>query len=143
MTDRYFGKYRGMVLNNVDPMQQGRLQVQVPDVTGLVPSSWAMPCVPVAGLQSGMMALPIIGSGVWIEYEQGNPDPSRAVGTRAGNGPPPVPRSVDLPGASGHLFVPMYQLKSNLNRGEVKERKIRCTHKGAPVLETVFRLEAV
>jgi len=75
--------------------------------------------------------------------EQGNPDPSRAVGTRAGNGPPPVPRSVDLPGASGHLFVPMYQLKSNLNRGEVKERKIRCTHKGAPVLETVFRLEAV
>lgn len=74
MTGKYYGKYRGMVLNNVDPMQQGRLQVQVPDVAGLVPASWAMPCVPVAGLQNGMMALPIIGSGVWVEFEQGNAD---------------------------------------------------------------------
>lgn len=74
MTEKYFGKYRGMVLNNVDPMQQGRLQVQVPDVAGLAPTSWAMPCVPIAGLQNGMMALPIIGSGVWVEFEQGNAD---------------------------------------------------------------------
>ena len=71
---RYYGKYRGMVLNNVDPLQQGRLQVQVPDVAGLVPASWAMPCVPIAGVQNGMMALPTIGSGVWVEFEQGNPD---------------------------------------------------------------------
>ena len=74
MTQKYYGKYRGMVLNNIDPMQQGRLQVQVPDVAGLAPASWAMPCVPLAGLQNGMMALPVIGSGVWIEFEQGNPD---------------------------------------------------------------------
>lgn len=74
MTQKYFGKYRGMVLNNIDPMQQGRLQVQVPDVAGLAPASWAMPCVPLAGLQNGMMALPVIGSGVWVEFEQGNPD---------------------------------------------------------------------
>jgi len=74
---------------------------------------------------------------------QGNPDPSKAVGTRAGGGPPPVPSSVDLPGASGHLFVPMYQLKGNLNRGEIKERKISCTHKGTQVLETVFRLQVM
>ncbi len=71
---RYYGKYRGMVLNNIDPMQQGRLQVQVPDVAGLIPVSWAMPCVPVAGIQNGMVALPMIGSGVWVEFEQGNPD---------------------------------------------------------------------
>lgn len=74
MTERYYGKYRGVVLNNVDPLQQGRLQIQVPDVAGLVPTSWAMPCVPLAGLQNGMMALPVIGSGVWAEFEQGNPD---------------------------------------------------------------------
>jgi uncharacterized protein involved in type VI secretion and phage assembly len=71
---RYYGKYRGTVLNNIDPLQQGRLQVQVPDVGGLMPSSWAMPCVPVAGIQNGMVALPVIGSGVWVEFEQGNPD---------------------------------------------------------------------
>jgi len=74
MTERYYGKYRGMVLNNIDPMQQGRLQIQVPDVAGLAPTSWAMPCVPIAGLQNGMVALPLIGSGVWVEFEQGNPD---------------------------------------------------------------------
>ena len=71
---KYYGKYRGVVLNNVDPMQQGRLQVQVPDVTGLSPASWAMPCVPIAGIQSGMVALPVPGSGVWVEFEQGDPD---------------------------------------------------------------------
>jgi uncharacterized protein involved in type VI secretion and phage assembly len=71
---KHYGKYRGVVLNNVDPMQQGRLQVQVPDVTGLPPASWAMPCVPIAGIQTGMVALPIPGSGVWVEFEQGDPD---------------------------------------------------------------------
>jgi uncharacterized protein involved in type VI secretion and phage assembly len=72
--EKYYGKYRGVVLNNVDPMQIGRLMVQVPDVTGLAPSSWAMPCVPIAGIQNGMVAPPIIGSGVWVEFEQGDPD---------------------------------------------------------------------
>lgn len=71
---KYYGKYRGVVLNNVDPMQMGRLMIEVPDVTGLAPSSWAMPCVPIAGIQNGMVALPIIGSGVWVEFEQGDPD---------------------------------------------------------------------
>lgn len=71
---KYYGKYRGVVMNNVDPMQMGRLMVQVPDVAGLAPSSWAMPCVPIAGIQNGMVALPIIGSGVWVEFEQGDPD---------------------------------------------------------------------
>lgn len=74
MTEHYYGKYRGVVLNNVDPMQQGRLQVQVPDVAGLTPVTWALPCVPVAGIQNGMYALPLIGSGVWVEFEQGDPD---------------------------------------------------------------------
>lgn len=70
---KYFGKYRGAVLNNIDPMQEGRLQVQVPDVAGLVPASWAMPCVPLAGINMGMFALPMIGSGVWVEFEHGDP----------------------------------------------------------------------
>jgi uncharacterized protein involved in type VI secretion and phage assembly len=33
-----------------------------------------MPCLPVAGIQMGVYAVPPIGSGVWIEYEQGDPD---------------------------------------------------------------------
>ena len=31
-------------------------------------------CVPFAGIQSGFFAVPDIGSGVWIEFEQGDPD---------------------------------------------------------------------
>ena len=37
-----YGKYRGTVMNNVDPMRIGRLQAAVPDVAGFVPSTWAM-----------------------------------------------------------------------------------------------------
>jgi uncharacterized protein involved in type VI secretion and phage assembly len=70
---KYYGKYRGTVINNLDPMQMGRILVIVPDVS-VIPSSWAMPCVPVAGIQNGMYAVPIIGSGVWVEFEQGDPD---------------------------------------------------------------------
>lgn len=70
----YYGKYRGMVINNADPMQMGRLLVQVPDVMGLVPSSWALPCFPFTGKQMGMWALPQIGAGVWVEFEKGDPD---------------------------------------------------------------------
>ena len=73
-TGKYYGKHRGMVMSNIDPMQMGRLMVQVPDVSSLAPGSWAMPCVPIAGIQNGMFAMPLIGSGVWIEYEQGDPD---------------------------------------------------------------------
>ncbi len=76
MTDQqtYYGKHRGTVVNNLDPMQIGRIQVTVPDVSNFIPSSWAMPCVPIAGKQMGSFLLPQIGSGVWVEFEQGNPD---------------------------------------------------------------------
>ena len=72
--NKYFGKYRGTVLNNADPMQTGRIQVQVPDVLGTTPSSWAMPCVPLAGIQMGIYVVPPVGAGVWVEFEQGDPD---------------------------------------------------------------------
>jgi len=71
---KFYGKYRGTVLNNIDPMQIGRLMVQVPDVGGLIPSSWAMPCFPITGKQMGAYMIPQIGTGVWVEFEQGNPD---------------------------------------------------------------------
>ncbi len=71
---RYYGKYRGTVVNNVDPMQIGRIQAVVPDVSGLIPTSWAMPCLPGAGINTGVFTVPQIGSGVWIEFEQGDPD---------------------------------------------------------------------
>lgn len=71
---KYFGKYRGTVVNNIDPLQIGRILAIVPDVSGVIPTSWAMPCVPIAGKQMGSYFVPQIGAGVWIEFEQGDPD---------------------------------------------------------------------
>jgi len=70
----YFGLYRGTVQNNTDPMGLGRIIALVPDVTGLIPTAWALPCVPVAGPGSGMFVVPDIGASVWIQYEGGSPD---------------------------------------------------------------------
>jgi hypothetical protein len=70
---RFFGKYRGSVLENVDPLFQARLLVSVPDVFGLLSSSWAMPCVPMTGPFAGVFVRPPIGGDVWVEFEQGDP----------------------------------------------------------------------
>jgi uncharacterized protein involved in type VI secretion and phage assembly len=71
---RHFGKYRGTVVNTLDPQRLARLQAIVPDIFGTQPTSWAMPAVPFAGAGAGFLALPPVGSGVWIEFEQGDPD---------------------------------------------------------------------
>jgi uncharacterized protein involved in type VI secretion and phage assembly len=74
MSENFYGKYRATVLDNVDPMQTGRILVLCPSVLGETPSSWAMPCFPVAGPQMGTFWLPQVGAGVWIEFEQGDVD---------------------------------------------------------------------
>ena len=70
---KFYGKYRGTVINNIDPEQRGRIQAIVPGVD-IVPTSYAMPCVPIAGKQQGIFVVPQIGAGVWIEFEGGDPD---------------------------------------------------------------------
>jgi len=93
---QFFGKYRGTVINNIDPMGMGRLLVEVPDVLSLTPSSWALPCVPLAGptgTAMGVYLVPPIGAGVWVEFEKGDPDYPVWVGCRWGSMadvPPPV-----------------------------------------------------
>lgn len=71
---QYFGKYRGKVENNLDPLQLGRIQVSVPAVLGGGRMSWAMPCVPYAGPQVGLFLVPPVGANIWVEFEGGDPD---------------------------------------------------------------------
>lgn len=71
---QYFGMYRGSVLNNVDPLRQGRIQVQLPDAIGIGISTWALPCLPTAGIQTGTIMVPPMGAGVWLQFEQGDSD---------------------------------------------------------------------
>src|SRR5438445_371667 len=90
-TDHYYGKYRGVVTINQDPLNQGRLKAMVPEVLGETPSGWATPCAPYAGMGSGLFAIPPTGAGVWIEFEAG--DVSRPVWTGAWWGTAEVPRN--------------------------------------------------
>jgi len=68
----YFGKYRGTVSENGDPTSRGRLKVKVPAVLGEL-DVWAMACVPYAGKGVGFYSMPEPGTGVWIEFEGGDP----------------------------------------------------------------------
>jgi uncharacterized protein involved in type VI secretion and phage assembly len=71
---RYFGKHRGRVVNNIDPEGMARIQVQVPDISAQPLINFALPCAPVGGMQNGMVAVPPVGAGVWVEFEQGDPE---------------------------------------------------------------------
>lgn len=126
-TNKFFGKYRATVMNNVDPEQRGRIQVMLPDVAGFIPSTWALPSFPIGGLQMGMFGVPMIGSGVWVEFEQGNIDYPVWVGVFFGAAeevpalshliPPAIPGMVmqtplqngilvsDVPGPTGGIML--------------------------------------
>ncbi len=129
-TQGFWGKYRATVLNNADPELRGRLMLTIPDVLGLVPSTWAEPCTPLAGPTGpamGVYMVPAAGAGVWVEFEHGDPDHPIWVGCRWGGpsdipplahaGPPGLPNIVlqtpgqsslvisDLPGPTGGLML--------------------------------------
>lgn len=69
---RHFGKYRGLVRDVSDPDGLGRIKAEVPAVYADQDSPWAMPSVPFAGPQHGLVLLPEVGDGVWIEFEGGD-----------------------------------------------------------------------
>lgn len=70
----YFGKYRGVVTDVDDPSNQCRIRATVPAVLGEQACGWALPAAPFAGDGHGMVMLPKVGSGVWIEFEAGRLD---------------------------------------------------------------------
>src|SRR5208282_5710830 len=70
---KFYGKYRGKVVDNVDLEGLGRICAEVPAVPGSL-INWALPCVPYAGLQVGFYAIPPIDANVWIEFEGGDPN---------------------------------------------------------------------
>lgn len=71
---RMYGKYRGKVLANNDPEHRGRLRVTCPALGEEEDDDlWAMPCVPYAGKDRGLVFLPEPGTQVWVEFEAGDP----------------------------------------------------------------------
>jgi len=109
---KFYGKYRGTVINNVDPMRLGRILCEVPDVLGLTPSSWCVPCVPLAGPTGppmGVYLVPTIGAGVWIEFEGGDPNYPIWTGCRWG-----APSDIPLAAQTGNPADPNIVIQSLL-----------------------------
>ncbi|BAP56312.1 hypothetical protein THII_2015 [Thioploca ingrica] len=80
---RFYGKYRGIVVDNADPKKLGRLKLQVPSVLGdEVVTGWALPCLPYGGdVNQGFWFIPEVGAGVWVEFEEGDLEFPLWVGT--------------------------------------------------------------
>jgi uncharacterized protein involved in type VI secretion and phage assembly len=72
--DSLYGKFRGKVTDNKDPLMLGRIRAQVPSVLDDEETGWALPCAPYAGPGVGIFFIPPIGANVWIEFEDGNID---------------------------------------------------------------------
>ena len=70
----FWGKYRGKVTSSKDPLNLGRVQVEVPAVLGEGRHSWALPCTPYAGKDIGWFTVPPVDSNIWVEFEGGDPD---------------------------------------------------------------------
>jgi uncharacterized protein involved in type VI secretion and phage assembly len=70
----FFGKYRGLVVDNADPLKLGRLKLRVPSLFGdQVVTGWATACVPYGGADNqGMVMIPEVGAGAWVEFEEGD-----------------------------------------------------------------------
>ncbi len=65
---KFYGIYRGLVIDNLDPAQRKRLKVKVPAVENDVDLGWALPCIP----NVSEAPLPA-GAAVWVMFEGGDP----------------------------------------------------------------------
>lgn len=93
--NRFFGKYRGIVVEALKGDDLGKLTVSVPAVLGDEQLT-AWPCVPFAGPDHGFVAIPEAGDGVWIEFESGDPSQPIWVGCWWGNGDMPSQADVKV-----------------------------------------------
>jgi uncharacterized protein involved in type VI secretion and phage assembly len=68
----FHGKFRGVVSDNADPLNMGRIRAWVPDMFGENESGWALPALPYAGNGVGLFLIPPENASVWIEFEHGD-----------------------------------------------------------------------
>jgi hypothetical protein len=98
---KLYGKYRGTVISNIDPMKKGRILAEVPDALSFIPSTWVEACLPLAGmtgLAMGTYFVPPIGAAVWIEFEKGDVNHPIWTGCR-------IASTADVP-LSSQLVIP-------------------------------------
>jgi uncharacterized protein involved in type VI secretion and phage assembly len=76
--DKFYGNYRGTVMDNVDPDKLGRIKVKIyPMLSGVETENlpWAVPAMPLssgAGENYGSFYVPEVGTNVWVFLEAGD-----------------------------------------------------------------------
>ena len=69
----YVGKYHGRVINNMDPLDQRRVEGMIPEISDT--PAWAT-----AGSEVEHLDVPELDTLVWIEFEYGDPAYPKWVG---------------------------------------------------------------
>lgn len=88
---KFYGVTTGRVINVLDPMTLGRVQVQLPFIDSLDLSPWARVAVPMAGITHGMYFIPNIGDEVLVAFEQGDINVPYVIGSLwTAMAPPPL-----------------------------------------------------
>jgi phage baseplate assembly protein gpV len=92
---KYYGVTVGKVINPLDPMMLGRVQVQLPFIDSLDLSPWARVAVPMAGMLHGTYFIPNIGDEVLVVFEHGDVNAPYIIGCLwNAMAPPPLPSPV-------------------------------------------------
>ena len=105
---RIVGVVVGVVTNNEDPAELGRVKVKFPWLSDEAESSWARVAMPIAGNGRGLFSLPEVEDEVLVAFEQGDPRFPYVVGSLwNGQDKPPAKDGLSyvLKSKSGHTIT--------------------------------------
>lgn len=92
---KFYGVTVGRVINPLDPLTLGRVQVQLPMIDDVELSPWARVAVPMAGLMHGHYFIPNVGDQVLVAFENGELAAPYILGSLwSATSPPPLPSPV-------------------------------------------------
>jgi phage baseplate assembly protein gpV len=89
---KFYGVTTGRVINPLDPMMLGRVQVQLPFIDAVDFSPWARVATPMAGRLAGDYFIPNVGDEVLVAFEHGDINAPYVLGSLwSVAAPPPMP----------------------------------------------------
>jgi hypothetical protein len=92
---RFYGVTTGRVINLLDPMCLGRVQVQLNFIDDLDLSPWARVATPMAGIAHGYYFVPNFGDEVLVAFEHGDVNAPYILGSLwTALAPPPMPSPI-------------------------------------------------
>jgi phage baseplate assembly protein gpV len=92
ITKKFYGVTTGRVINPIDPLIMGRVQVQLPFIDALDLSPWARVATPMVGQMAGNYFIPNLGDEVLVAFEHGDVNAPYILGCLwTAMAPPPLP----------------------------------------------------